>query len=298
MKIFITGAQGFIGRRLLKQLGSKKIKLLLLAKDNEEGRVLKSLGFAVCVGNLNSIGSFKKKVIDFAPEVCVHLAWEGIPDYSFFMSKRNLDNSLNLINFLAGETVCKKFVITGSCLEYGKTKGRCRESDISVIKSFFSWAKSSLHTYTDFVSNDFGIDLIWMRLFYVYGPGQRKGSLIPSLASALKDGLSPAIKNPHNANDFIHVDDVARALRIAATKKVKPGIYNLGSGRPTKVVEVFEMIQGIMNCKDKLMLPESDISKSTNFWADTGRARKFLGWEPKIPLREGITDYLKKEKAI
>lgn len=298
MRVFITGASGFIGRRLLKQLDSKKAQFLLLAKDKEENAILKRFGFPVCAGNLNNLGLFKKRVIDFAPQVCVHLAWEGIPDYSFLMSKRNLDNSISLINFLADETDCNKLIITGSCMEYGKTKGICKESDAFAINSFFSWAKCSLYTYADFVCKDFEIDLIWMRLFYVYGPGQRRGSLIPSIAHALKAGHMPAIKNPYNANDFIHVDDVVSGLRIAVTKKVKPGIYNLGSGISTKAADVFKIAQEIMNYKEKIMLSRNRTSKPINFWADISRARKLLDWEPKISLREGITDYLKKEKAI
>jgi len=298
MRIFITGASGFIGRRLLKQLDSKKAQFLLLAKDKEENTILKRFGFPVCIGNLNNLGRFKKRVIDFAPQVCVHLAWEGIPDYSFSMSKRNLDNSLNLINFLADETDCNKLIITGSCMEYGKTKGTCKESEAFAINSFFSWAKCSLHTYADFVCKDSGINLIWMRLFYVYGPGQRKGSLIPSLVYALDEGYTPVIKNPYNANDFIHVDDVVSALRIAVTKKVKSGIYNLGSGTSARVVDVFEILQEIMNYKRKIMLSGNHTSKPINFWADISKARKLLDWKPKISLREGITDYLKKEKVI
>ncbi len=298
MRVFITGASGFIGTRLLKQLDLKKEQFLLLAKDKEESIVLKRFGFPVCAGNLSNLGRFKKQVIDFAPQACVHLAWEGIPDYSFLMSKRNLDNSINLINFLADETDCKKLIITGSCMEYGKTKGVCKESDAFTINSFFSWAKCSLYKYADFVCKDFGIDLIWLRLFYVYGPGQRKGSLIPSLAYALNTGHMPAIKNPYNANDYIHVDDVISALRIALTKKVKPGTYNLGSGVSTRAADVFKIAQEIMDCNEKITLSGRRITKPLNFWADISRARKFLGWEPKISLREGITDYLKKEKVI
>lgn len=298
MRIFITGASGFIGRRFLEQLDSKKMQFLLLAKDKEENTILKRFGFPVCIGNLNNISRFKKRVIDFAPQVCVHLAWEGIPDYSFNMSKRNLDNSIGLINFLVDETDCNKIIITGSCMEYGKTKGICKESDIFAVNSFFSWAKCSFYSYADFVCKNSGINLIWMRLFYVYGPGQRKGSLIPSLVYALNEGHTPAIKNPYNANDFIHVDDVVSALRIAVTKKVESGIYNLGSGTSTRVVDVFELLQEIMNNKRKIILSKKCILKPINFWADIGMAHRFLGWEPKISLRKGITDYLKKEKTI
>ena len=296
MRVFITGASGFIGQRMLKQLDPKKAQLLLLAKDKREGTALKRFGFPICIEDLNNLERFKKQVIDFAPQICVHLAWEGIPDYSFRMSKRNLDNSLNLVNFLVDETDCNKLIITGSCMEYGKTKGICKESDISIINSFFSWAKCSLHAYADFVCKNSGIDLIWMRLFYVYGSGQREGSLIPSLVHAINEERRPAIKNPYNANDFIHVDDVADALRIAVTKKIKPGIYNLGSGTSTKVADVFKIVQEIMSCKKKKVFSGNYASKPINFWADTSRARKFLGWEPKISLREGIIDYLKKEE--
>ena len=86
-------------------------------------------------GDLNNFSSVEKKIIEFQPDTVVHLAWQGIPDYSKQNSELNLDLSIKLFNFLFKKTKCKKVIVTGSCWEYGKKNGICREDDNLNINS-------------------------------------------------------------------------------------------------------------------------------------------------------------------
>ena len=82
------------------------------------------------------------------------------------------------------------------------------------------------------------IQLLWMRIFYVYGPRQRTESLIPSILTKLKNGQLPDLQTPNNANDFVYIDDVADAFAKATSFGNKSGVYNLGTGVSTPVLEV------------------------------------------------------------
>jgi len=298
MRIFITGISGFIGKSLIKRLSLRSNKLLLLAKDQEDRRLLAGYKQDIVTGDLKDIPRFRKCIADFNPEVCIHLAWESIPDFSFDMCKKNLDNSLTLINFIKGQIECKKLIISGTCAEYGRTKGMCSESDNININSFFSWAKYSLYRYSRFICKKSDKDLIWFRIFYAYGSGQRKESLIPSLVRSFKRGVKPDMGNALNANDFIHVEDVAEAFAIAVNKKIKPGIYNLGSGKSTKVIDICKItekiIRGTTNISKTINLDRGQ-EETMNFWADINKARKSLNWKPNISLEAGIEDYVKQE---
>lgn len=301
MRIFITGAAGFIGRKILKLLSLESNELLLLAKDKPDYRLLAKYKQKTITGNLRNIINFKKDIQDFNPQACIHLAWEGIPDFSFNMCKKNLDNSLALLDFIVNETECQKIIVSGTCFEYGKTKGKCKESDNISVNSFFSWAKLSLYNYSHLICKKSKKDLIWFRIFYAYGPGQREESLIPTLIHSFKNRVKPNINNPLNAHDFIHIEDIAEAFRIVVNKKIKSGIYNLGSGKSTKVIDICKIVEkiiwGTTRLSDKITLNRNS-QGTINFWADTAKTQKALRWKSNISLKSGIEDYLKQEMGL
>ena len=195
------------------------------------------------------MGRIKKTIIRFSPRVCLHLAWDGIPDYSYEYSKRNLDNSLALINMLVNETECRKIIVSGSCWEHGQ--------------SFFAWAKNALHAYGSFFCAWHKVDFIWLRIFFAFGPGQKRGSLIPTVYEAVNKGEKPGIKNPGNRQDFIYVGDVAQAFRLAVKKNMGPGTYKIGRGEMVSVGDVCRMVEKTMT-----------------------------GWRPGVTVRQGIKNYI------
>lgn len=295
MRIFVTGGSGFIGKHVLDVLSSSMHELLILSIDDEQNsKILNRYNASKIISELKEIDKLKNDIMNFSPEICIHLAWEGIPDFSYEMSKKNLDNSLGLMDFLVNETSCKKIIISGSCYEYGKVFGICKESDSININSFFSWAKYSLYSYLDYVCKQHDRELVWFRIFYVYGPGQRKESLIPMLFDSLKKGEIANINSPLNANDFIYVEDVAEAFNMAVNSAIPFGIYNLGSGLSTNVIDICEIIErqlfGNSNITNSLRKNVNSEQK-VNFWADTSKSREVLGWKYKTTIEEGIKKY-------
>lgn len=248
-------------------------------------------------GHLGDIERIKSEISSFAPQVCIHCAWEGIPDYSETVSKANLLNSIALVDFLYNETPCKKIIFSGSCFEYGKTNGLCKESDPVRPVSYFTWAKQSLYNYASLGGEKAGITVIWFRIFYVYGHFQRQGSLIPMLVRSFKKNTAPDIKNPLNANDFVFEDDVARAFVMATEKDMPSGIYNLGSGVSTRVIDACRIIEDNIRGDSRI---SDEIEKNTsckqvvNFWADTSKTKTTQGWSAQTNLASGIREYIDK----
>lgn len=295
MKIFITGATGFIGRHVMGQIQAAGHDILAstLEKDADEGN---SKGIKWIYGNLRNLDHLKPAIKYFNPDIVIHLAWQGIPDYSEVISTINLNNSIQLLDFILEETNCQKIIVSGSCFEYGKKKGACKESDRVKINSFFSWAKYSLYQYLSLKCKRKSVDLVWFRIFYVYGPGQRGGSLIPTLVQALINGKTPDIRSPLNKNDFIYVEDVSRAFRLAADMKIKSGIYNLGYGTSNRVYDICKiaenrLISSIQISRD--ILRDSSKEQSVNFWANMNKTTSALNWAPKTTFEQGIANYIK-----
>jgi len=253
MRIFITGGTGFIGKHLVKKLREDESnELFLLSKD------------------LADIENWKKEVEDFKPEACIHLAWEGLPDYGCKMSIKNLKYGLDLFNFLA-DIKCKSILSAGSCWEI-----------LPQPFNAFSAAKNSLHWIGREIARENNMQFVWTRLFYVYGPGQRKESLIPYLIDSAKQGKSPEIKNLDAKNDFIYVENVAEAIAMIIKKCKKSAVYDVGSGKLTSVQEIAKIIFPDFEAQ------QSEINLASNSCANISKIKKEIGWEPKTIIKDGI----------
>lgn len=289
MKVLITGLTGFIGKGLQKQLPRDYEYFALNRRDQDFGE-----GVRLLLGDLNHLDKIKPQIRRIRPDICIHLAWEGIPDYGYVNSWRNLINSTDLFRFLVTECGCRKIVATGSCWEYGKVSGPCREDEPSGSENYFAWAKRALCDFGLTLAREENITFIWLRLFYVYGLNQRPDSLIPTLIKALKIGNRPAVNAPLNANDFVDVADVAQALIKAALDKVSSGIYNVGSGVSTPVWRICELIEQALGIGTEhfKQLKSSSRKAAMDFWADTTKAREALQWSASTSLEQGIKKYL------
>ena len=136
MNILITGITGFIGSNLTNLLKQSNHSILGISRNKTNIPNIKILK-----GDLKNILSFKKKIAEFQPDVVIHLAWQGIPDFSESNSKLNLKLSKNFFDIIFSQTHCKKIIVAGSCWEYGKTQGVCSESDKVSINNYFTMAK-------------------------------------------------------------------------------------------------------------------------------------------------------------
>lgn len=295
MKILITGATGFIGRHIVHLLHSQEHKLALVVLDTEIDSNLENHNTQLIKGDLTNLDSVKSSIRRFNPEVCIHLAWDGIPDFSQQKSRLNLNLSIDALDFILDNTDCNKVIVAGSCWEYGKKYGACKESDAVIIKTYFTWAKHSLNEYLTVKCAEKGVTLIWFRLFYVYGPGQREGSLIPMLVKSISESKTPSIKSPMNRNDFLFVTDVAKAFHTAAIKTIPSGIYNLGSGTSTGVYEVCKITEQLITGQNLMSLRLRNVNSEnevTDFWADVSKTSRILGWMANTSPEDGISKYI------
>ncbi len=283
MRIFLTGATGFIGQRLLARLENHDV--LALSRHQQS---IHYPGVHFIAGDLNNT-TWTNEVKDFSPHICLHLAWEGLPDYSLERCQANLNTSLILFKKLA-ELGIKRFITTGSCWEYGNASGPvCEVSSIGDL-NIFAATKQALRLMLTSLALDYGIDMIWTRLFFTYGPNQRASSLIPQCHAAYSQGRLPQIQKPDVAQDFIYVDDAAEALvRLVETEKLKSGLFNIGSGQPTTVGMVVNEVAKYFGKP----LPYSSTKPTSGFWADTKKIKEATSWEARTSLQSGVQQTLK-----
>lgn len=297
MRVLITGGSGFIGKSLLGFLAaaSNEYQVLALTKSGTNPVSADNIEWFSC--DLFNVLSWQAKVFSFKPEVVIHLAWEGIPDFSYEKCFLNLKRSISFGNTILSIGSVKKLIVTGSCFEYNKLTGICSETDVCKAKDYFTWAKNTLREYLTFESSKQNVLFGWARLFYVYGPFQRSGSLIPTIISNIKELKVPDIRTPANANDFIYVDDVSRGIVCMLNTEFESGIYNFGSGEATLIFDICKMVEysllGTNNLTKELEPRVLANPQTVNFVADMKKSSTILGWKPLVSMEEGISNISK-----
>ena len=288
MKILITGHSGFIGSNLINKIqDNKKYDILIITKNKKKH----NKKFKYIVSDLNKIEAHEEKILNFSPDAVIHLAWQGIPNFSNKICEINYRNTIKFANICKKVKNLKKFISFGSCLEYKKKIGSCRETDNIDRKSNLSNIKSKIYKDLQILFENKNINLIWFRLFYVYGNNQRKGSLIPSIINSLKKNKSFEFKNPNNAVDYINVIDVIELIIIALNKNIKIGIYNIGYGKSYHNYEILNTINKLM-LKTKPMIEISKNKKIYNFYSNNSKTINQFQKRPSIDLITGIRNIL------
>jgi nucleoside-diphosphate-sugar epimerase len=290
MKILVIGLSGFLGKNLFSFLRKKKNYTILSIQRSSLISKNTSKNFLFLKAD---IGKLTNKNFDFIknfkPEVIINLAWEGIPNFSYNQCKKNFNLHMRFFNKIKEIESIKKIIMTGSCWEYSKELKQCIETSKKFSSSYFAKSKISIFNKINNFSKKKKINFIWFRIFFMYGPFQKEKSLIPSIISSIKKNKTLSLKYPNDSNDFIYVGDVCEAILKSIEHYNINGIYNLGSGRPTKnkiiYSKVLKVLKKIYIKKNNLRLENS---KGKIKYAKIKKISKKLGWQPKTSLVSGI----------
>ena len=277
MKVLVTGSSGFIGAELLKYL--QNMTIVTLGRGQETG-------YQHYRVDLNDAGAVYEAVTLIQPDVLIHLAWEGIPDFSPALCERNYQQHVSLFNAIT-KTNCKQILVSGTCMEYRGLSGGVCESQQGPDLDEFGNTKVRIFNKAQSMFKD--RIFYWVRPFYVYGPGQRVGSLIPSLMSSIARGTVPELRNPDAAQDFVHISDIAEGIVRLIQSAASSGCYNLGSGHLTAVSSIVEWLGQAWQGRP---LTAPDVPPKSGMYADNAKIKQALAWEPTTSMPEAIRKWV------
>lgn len=295
MRVFMTGAGGFIGShlaRLLVREGNEVFALLRRESDPWHIRDLLPELHVVEGDLLAPALGWAERLADIRPEICFHFAWYAEPG-KFLTSPLNLDYlsaSLELARRLA-EVGCRKLVVAGSFSEYDQDLGYLSEGSALRPNTPYGAAKASLCQFLSLWAPVAGMELLWPRIFSVYGPGEHEKRFVPAVMLATLRGEATRLTPGEQMRDYLHVADVAGAVWAAAQSDLK-GPVNVGSGRPLAIGVLAERIGAMVGRPELIRLGDLPYRQGDPMFvcANTQLLKDSTGWMPRFDLDVGLRD--------
>jgi len=292
MKVIVTGGAGFIGSHLVELLVKKNYKVTVI--DNLiTGRVdnLKKLNKKIKIvkadiSNYSKIEKFFKNC-----KYVFHLAALADIVPSIEEPKKyfdtNVSGTLNILKASQKYNI-KKVIYAASSSCYGVVK-KLPIHEKSPIKTEYPYALTKYMGEQLMVhwSKVYKIQTISLRLFNVYGLRSRTSGAYGAmfgvfLAQKVNNKPITIVGNGKQSRDFTYVTDVSKAFFVAAKSKIKHGIFNVGSGKPTSVNYVANKLGG-----KKVYIPKRP-GEPDKLQASNKKIKKYLNWKPLISIDQGI----------
>jgi nucleoside-diphosphate-sugar epimerase len=236
MTIAVTGATGFIGRHVVSALGAQGCTATLATRSSSASKQSDTSHKMV---QMDMVGETDPYEVLGRPNVLVHLAWNGLPNYH---SNHHVDEELpSQINFLRRMVTggLQHLVVAGTCLEYGMQSGCLHEALAAEPTTHYGMAKNALRLDLEEVQRDVPFTLVWARLFYIFGQGQAETSLFGQLNTAINRGDAEfPMSSGEQIRDYLPVETAAQHLVTLALARRQVGIVNVCSGEPISVIEL------------------------------------------------------------
>jgi UDP-glucose 4-epimerase len=293
MKYLVTGAFGFIGSNLVERLVKEGHEVTALDNSHTGSEA-----------NLDSVKGSVRLVRGSAGDVRqMKEKFDGVFHQGVYSSspmyKENphlvaaaIDDMLSVLEYAKAHNARVVWASTSSV--YNGQKPPHRE-DMSVkITDFYTEARYAMERVAELYHSLYGVQVVGLRYFSVYGPHERsKGryaNLISQFLWAMQKGEDPIVYGDGTqTRDFTYVDDIVEANVLAMRSQVKFGVYNAGTGRS---VTINEMIRILNDKMGKDLKPKYVVNSIKNYvqqtLADTSKAERDLGFRAKVSLEEGI----------
>lgn len=183
-----------------------------------------------------------------------------------------------------------KIVYSSSSSVYGETdKLPMNEDDRLKPVSPYGVTKLSGEGLCELYRYNFGIDVVSLRYFTVYGPRQRPDMAFSRfLSSAITGDAIEIFGDGTQTRDFTFISDAVQANMLAMNYRGGQSVFNIGGGCRSSILKVLDIIREISGSELQVDFIEKARGDVTDTWADTSRAEKELGFNPGVGLEEGL----------
>lgn len=288
-RILIVGAESFIGKYLYDELKINNYDVLgTCLKKNH-----KYLSYLDIFENSSYLNILKK----YQPEIIISLAWNT--SKGFWNSETNKTYYEAYLNFIktAFKNKIKLFVGVGTSAEYGDINFNCQSlKTVPNPTTLYGFYKLQTAIALMKIAAEFNSNFLWLRLFQVYGRGEKEFRLLPTLINYMKSKNNPplSIENPNKVLDWVHVTDVVNALNFLLKNNVNNEVIDVGTSIGNSVNEMIEKLEFASDFKFNLKFEHYGGRKG--LVCSSSIKLLELGWKPKFNLEKGLEKYIEEVK--
>ena len=292
-RVLVTGASGFIGSHCLHRLALEDCEIHAV---NRRGNGDPAAGVTWHAADLRDIGQLSPLIAKIRPTHLLHGAWIATPGL-YARSPENftwLQSTIALADAFGGQGGAR-FVGIGSSAEYDPDDRPCIE-DVTPIRpaTIYGKCKADAWLAVQAAARQHGFSAAWGRLFLPYGPGDSPQRLVPSVLGALRDGKPVPTTHGRQQRDFIYAPDAADLL-VRLLLSEEDGVFNIGTGRATKVRSVVEYLASRCGRPDLPQFGAIAFSpgEPAILVADMSKARERLSWSPSTDVQSGLAEVMR-----
>jgi CDP-glucose 4,6-dehydratase len=308
--VLVTGATGFIGSWLTKSLVEKNANLVVLIRDYFPSSPLFHDGTYPKVnaakGDLIDYGTIRRIFNEYEVDTCLHVAAQPIvtianrnPIPTF---QTNIEGTWNILEVSRKCETLERLVITSTDKVYGEPSELPITEEHPLNASYpYDTSKACADILARTYSVTYGLPIGITRCCNIYGGGDLNFSrIIPETVKAVISNRNPVIRSDGTpVRDFIYIEDVVNAYLTLAENLSKKSIqgeaFNFGSNSP---INILDLVNKIIEVSGKKIKPEVRGKKKPHAEIDeqylsSKKAKKILGWEPKVSLEKGLKKTIK-----
>ena len=209
-------------------------------------------------------------------------------------SEVNIGGTLNVL-LAARDAGVRRVVFASSSSTYGDLPGLPRVETMPVAPlAPYAVSKLAAEHYCHVANRVYGLETVSLRYFNVFGPRQDPAShysaVIPRFIAAIRDGGRPTVFGAGTqSRDFTYIANIVQANLLAATSPHATGVpINVATGETHSLLELVALLGRLMGRPVEPELAPPRVGDIEASWADIGRARELLGYEPSVGFEEGI----------
>ncbi|MDE5994817.1 MAG: NAD(P)-dependent oxidoreductase [Oscillospiraceae bacterium] len=289
-KALVTGANGFVGSALVKDLISNGAEVIALDREGCNNNLAAGIRFVA--HELAESKKLSELIPDRDIDVFYHLAWAGSAGSARADSALQLENAQWSVDCLreAKKMCCKKFVGAGSIMEHETIAAAYKHGNKPGLGYIYGSGKLVAHTMCMSVAADIGIDLVWAKITNAYGVGEVSPRFVNTTLRKIINKEPLQFTAGTQNYDFVYIDDVARAFRLIG-ERGKPFIhYLIGSSHAKPLREFILEIKATLAPDGEFIfgdVPFTGVNMPISDF-DCSITEKDTGFKAEISFADGI----------
>lgn len=290
-KVMVTGANGFVGSALIKELINQEIEVVALCRNGSGRNLPKSSLVEIFPFSLDRAGGMVSQLKECGCDTFYHFAWAGSAGAERADTQLQLNNAQWTVDCLrlAKECGCSRFVNAGSIMELETMRAVFQAGNRPGPGYIYGSGKLAAHTMCKSVAAQIGIDLVWAMITNAYGVGEKSPRMVNTTVQKCIRGESPQFTAGTQNYDFVYIDDVARAFYLIGENGKPFHEYLIGSSHAKPLKEfLLEMKAAIAPDLDFIFgdIPFTGVNQPLEDF-DCTKTKDDTGFEAKISFGEG-----------